>query len=88
MRQMNVEGGFQGRENKLVDGCYSFWQGALFPLIDQIYLNKDAYSKGVSNFEDIRTDNWLFDQDALQKYLIVCCQEKTGGMRDKPGMYV
>mmetsp|Transcript_9099 Transcript_9099/g.37416 ORF Transcript_9099/g.37416 Transcript_9099/m.37416 type:complete len:238 (+) Transcript_9099:42-755(+) len=30
-RQRSVEGGFQGRTNKLVDGCYSFWQcGALF----------------------------------------------------------
>ena len=25
-RQMGVEGGFQGRTNKLVDGCYSFWR--------------------------------------------------------------
>ena len=23
----------QGRTNKLVDGCYSFWQGGLFPVI-------------------------------------------------------
>ena len=23
----------QGRTNKLVDGCYSFWQGGVFPLI-------------------------------------------------------
>ena len=23
---MKAEGGFQGRTNKLVDGCYSFWQ--------------------------------------------------------------
>lgn len=30
---MKFEGGFQGRTNKLVDGCYSFWQGAAFPLI-------------------------------------------------------
>ena len=27
-RQMQIEGGFQGRTNKLVDACYSFWQGA------------------------------------------------------------
>jgi protein farnesyltransferase subunit beta len=27
-RQMSYEGGFSGRINKLVDGCYSFWQGA------------------------------------------------------------
>ncbi|KAK3020391.1 hypothetical protein RJ639_046124 [Escallonia herrerae] len=25
--RQGVEGGFQGRTNKLVDGCYSFWQG-------------------------------------------------------------
>ncbi|VVC91523.1 unnamed protein product [Leptidea sinapis] len=31
-RQMRLEGGFQGRTNKLVDGCYSFWQGAVFPI--------------------------------------------------------
>lgn len=35
-RQMSVEGGFQGRTNKLVDGCYSFWQGAVFPIISAI----------------------------------------------------
>ena len=32
-RQMRCEGGFQGRTNKLVDGCYSFWQGGMFPLL-------------------------------------------------------
>lgn len=32
-RQMKLEGGFSGRTNKLVDACYSFWQGAVFPLI-------------------------------------------------------
>ena len=25
-----------GRTNKLVDSCYSFWQGALFPLVSLI----------------------------------------------------
>lgn len=28
-----MEGGFKGRTNKLVDGCYSFWQGSLSALI-------------------------------------------------------
>ncbi|CAI5954273.1 unnamed protein product [Closterium sp. NIES-65] len=32
-RQGSVEGGFQGRSNKLVDACYSLWQGGLFPLL-------------------------------------------------------
>ncbi|BBN17717.1 protein farnesyltransferase subunit beta [Marchantia polymorpha subsp. ruderalis] len=34
-RQGRVEGGFQGRTNKLVDGCYSFWQGGCFQVLQQ-----------------------------------------------------
>jgi protein farnesyltransferase subunit beta len=33
-RQCGVEGGFNGRTNKLCDGCYSFWIGASFPLLE------------------------------------------------------
>lgn len=33
-KQMQFEGGFCGRTNKLVDSCYSFWVGAVFPMID------------------------------------------------------
>ena len=25
-----------GRTNKLVDGCYSFWQGGIFPLLQKL----------------------------------------------------
>ncbi len=35
-RQMKLEGGFQGRPNKLVDGCYSFWQGGIFPILHEV----------------------------------------------------
>lgn len=35
-RQMRFEGGFQGRTNKLVDGCYSFWQAGTLPLMHGI----------------------------------------------------
>ena len=31
---MSMHGGFQGRTNKLVDGCYSFWQGGAFPQLE------------------------------------------------------
>ncbi|ETO17590.1 farnesyltransferase beta subunit [Reticulomyxa filosa] len=34
MCQMSYAGGFQGRTHKLVDTCYSFWVGGLFPLIN------------------------------------------------------
>lgn len=33
-RQTKLEGGFMGRTNKLVDSCYSFWQGAAMTLIE------------------------------------------------------
>lgn len=32
-RQMKFEGGFQGRTNKLVDSCYSFWQGSAMAMV-------------------------------------------------------
>lgn len=35
-KQMKFEGGFQGRTNKLVDTCYSFWQAGQFPIIHSI----------------------------------------------------
>ncbi len=31
--QFALEGGFCGRTQKLVDGCYSFWIGGLFPML-------------------------------------------------------
>jgi hypothetical protein len=43
-RQVRLEGGFQGRTNKLVDSCYSFWQGAALAMCE-IYKNggSDVY---------------------------------------------
>lgn len=37
MKQDPTKGGFAGRTNKLVDGCYSFWQGALIAIIDSLF---------------------------------------------------
>jgi protein farnesyltransferase subunit beta len=41
LRQMRFEGGFQGRANKLVDACYSFWNGAL-PVLLRNYQGRAA----------------------------------------------
>ncbi|XP_025151134.3 protein farnesyltransferase subunit beta isoform X3 [Bubalus bubalis] len=43
-RQMRFEGGFQGRCNKLVDGCYSFWQAGLLPLLHRALHAQAAHS--------------------------------------------
>ncbi|KAJ3446682.1 protein farnesyltransferase subunit beta [Anaeramoeba flamelloides] len=40
-KQMRFSGGFQGRINKLVDGCYSFWQGGVFSFFKD-YLNEQT----------------------------------------------
>ncbi|KAL4717942.1 hypothetical protein ACJJTC_001360 [Scirpophaga incertulas] len=76
-RQMALEGGFQGRTNKLVDGCYSFWQGAAFPIISLILSQESK--------EMIETV--FFNQSALQEYIMICCQAVEGGLVDKPGKY-
>ncbi|XP_013386993.1 protein farnesyltransferase subunit beta isoform X2 [Lingula anatina] len=76
-RQMGFEGGFQGRTNKLVDGCYSFWQGGAFPLIHMVL----SMDRDVS----LSAEKWLFQQEALQEYVLTCCQHPAGGLLDKPG---
>lgn len=43
-RQMKLEGGFQGRTNKLVDSCYSFWQGAALAIMRMIQAGGDDVS--------------------------------------------
>lgn len=70
-RQMPVEGGFQGRTNKLVDSCYSWWQGAVVALLHRrLRIGGDAL---------------LCNAATLQAYVFVCCQEEDGGLFDKPG---
>ncbi|XP_067940029.1 protein farnesyltransferase subunit beta-like [Watersipora subatra] len=70
-RQMKLEGGFQGRTNKLVDSCYSFWQSAIIPVI--------------SSLPEFQSQKWMFHNGALQEYVLLCCQHHNGGFIDKPG---
>jgi len=68
---MALEGGFQGRTNKLVDGCYSFWVGGVFPLLYELMA--------------LGTEQPLMHADALADYILGCCQFPGGGLIDKPG---
>nr|XP_058149256.1 protein farnesyltransferase subunit beta isoform X5 [Dasypus novemcinctus] len=52
-RQMRFEGGFQGRCNKLVDGCYSFWQAGLLPL-----LHRALHAQGFTGIRSWRLLMW------------------------------
>nr|KAJ3420810.1 hypothetical protein HK105_005219 [Polyrhizophydium stewartii] len=71
-RQMAFEGGFQGRPNKLVDGCYSFWHGAIISMLEEHLSAK----KGRRVL--------LFNHKPLQTYILTCCQGLRGGLLDKP----
>lgn len=71
---MTIEGGFQGRTNKLVDSCYSFWQASIFNMI--------ALDKPSLYTYDCEL---LYDQKALQAYILLACQANHGGLIDKPG---
>lgn len=71
LKQKNIEGGFCGRANKLVDSCYTFWVGSIFSIIDN-------YEK------DGKTNGFIYNQDDLLKYVIFCCQSEADGLKDKP----
>lgn len=77
-RQYSLEGGFSGRSNKLVDGCYSHWVGGTAALIEILINYKNGKDEGKYHS--------IIDRQRLQNYILSCCQDKLG-LRDKPGMY-
>ncbi|KAF2952184.1 hypothetical protein DAI22_01g317400 [Oryza sativa Japonica Group] len=98
--RQGVECGFQGRTNKLVDGCYSFWQGAALALTQKLMTVVDEQLKSSysskrppgddacgtsSSTEKSNQIGPLFHNIALQQYILLCAQVLDGGLRDKPG---
>ena len=81
-RQMRSEGGFNGRTQKLVDGCYSFWVAALFPIVESA-LKSMAMRVGPV----LEGGFYTYDQAALQEYIMICAQDPRGGLRDKPSKF-
>ncbi|KAL7578148.1 hypothetical protein ACA910_012593 [Epithemia clementina (nom. ined.)] len=103
-RQMGFEGGFSGRSNKLVDGCYSFWQGGAVAIVSAMHQarsqqrrkerqhqqrnvttsdnNRDADPWLAGNFDQSKL--LLLDEGMLERYILLCAQDVTGGLRDKP----
>lgn len=77
-RQLEVEGGYNGRINKLVDSWYNFWLGATVEMIDIVLKGKSSLDNG----------EWVCNQLALQGYTVICCKSSAGGLKDKPGKHV
>jgi len=82
-------GGFRGRTNKLVDGCYSWWVAGCFPLLESLGVmvgpTADVALPPSSDEEGWHdADDSLFSRQGLQEYLLWACQHPLGGLRDKP----
>ncbi|KAG6860443.1 hypothetical protein C0995_011083 [Termitomyces sp. Mi166 len=83
-------GGFRGRTNKLVDGCYSWWCGGAFALLEALGVGKQETNAAPAQEGDPLTEEWtdvddsLFNRRALQEYILYAGQHPAGGLRDKP----
>lgn len=82
-RQYAPEGGFSGRTNKLVDGCYSHWVGSCWPLLQSALNGKQSAAA-----PKLPSVGSFCNREGLTRYILSCCQNKKGGLRDKPGKYV
>lgn len=56
-------GGFRGRTNKLVDGCYSWWVGGCFPLLESLGVPPKS-TVGVTQPSASEEEGW-YDADGL-----------------------
>lgn len=82
--QSSPEGGFAGRTNKLVDACYSHWVGGCWPLIEAA-LEQPRPSDPSSSENTLSKPLDLYSREGLIRYILCCCQNPRGGLRDKPG---
>lgn len=93
-RQYAPEGGFSGRTNKLVDGCYSTWVGGCWALVEAA-LNgpprEEDEDEEETDEDKITKEKGrpvvgsIWSRDGLVRYILTCCQSPFGGLRDKPG---
>ncbi|KAI0113242.1 terpenoid cyclases/Protein prenyltransferase [Daldinia grandis] len=86
-RQYAPEGGYSGRTNKLVDGCYSHWVGCCWPLVEASLAGPSSLMFDINKTKspDIDIHN-IYSREGLIRYILCCAQDqsKRGGMRDKP----
>jgi protein farnesyltransferase subunit beta len=93
-RQMRLEGGFQGRTNKTVDSCYSYWQGAALALVNMIRCggtdthdldafvassNPNPTPSSLSSSSKPPDDDDVLDADDVQTALPIVSARDEGG---------
>ncbi|XP_011012893.1 PREDICTED: protein farnesyltransferase subunit beta [Populus euphratica] len=83
--RQGVECGFQGRVNKLVDGCYSFWQGGVLALLQRIDLVTGEYLSLFDSGEEDSPGNSTSegeDTDGISSGAEETCHFKNGEQQD------
>lgn len=55
-------GGFRGRSNKLVDGCYSWWVGGGFPVLEELSRRESVRKRGGEEGEEESTAPPLYNR--------------------------
>jgi len=72
-------GGFRGRTNKLVDGCYSWWVGGCFPLIEALGVSLSHEKGSEVEKHDSAEEEWddVDGQYAPGKLIISNCYRQT-----------
>ncbi|KAL9623735.1 MAG: hypothetical protein Q9160_001965 [Pyrenula sp. 1 TL-2023] len=96
MRQNAPEGGFSGRTGKLVDGCYTLWVGGCWPLLlgvlngpvhnsERIDKTKEEEDDDTAAQTILQKEGWMVSREGIARWVLSCCQQPGGGLRDKPG---
>lgn len=67
MQGTEVElGGFKGRTNKLVDGCYSWWVGGAFVLLEALGMSPSSSAPEATSRADASPENGWDDAEGAQ----------------------
>ena len=85
-RQHAPEGGLAGRTNKVVDGCYSHWIGGCWALTEAA-MTGPRHPLLTSTEQGADSFKCRWNKEALLWYILCCCQNERGGLRDKPSKY-
>ncbi|KAF9493816.1 terpenoid cyclases/Protein prenyltransferase [Pleurotus eryngii] len=89
MQGLPIEmGGFKGRTNNLVDGCYSWWIGGSLNLLAALGVSVGALGNVNQSQDQDDGQDWhnvddsFFSREALQEYILSAGQHPAGGLRD------
>jgi len=78
-------GGFKGRTNKLVDGCYAWWVGGCFALLrgldEEAAYHKDEHEVN-TNANEKDEEDWIDDEGPIHfgcrlRINLILCRDRN-----------